>query len=340
MKRIGYLFEKAFTRENIYQAYLDASKGKHRKRGCFNFEKHLASNLDRIYEQIHNGTYKPREYHMFMVYEPKPRVIYAPCFADLVVQHAIYRIILPIFDKKFIDQSYACRLNKGTHKAADYCQHALQNIPKDSYCLKLDIRKFFYRIDRTILRKIIERSIKDKKFVDIMMMFCEYGDPVGIPIGNLLSQLYALIYMNILDHFVKRELKVKKYCRYVDDFILFGLSKEKCLEYKYSIEDFLAKTLNLVLSKYSITKTTKGINFVGYRTWSSRRFIRKHSLFKFIRNANRSRVDSLISTMGHARNTHSLQHLIRTLKEKFHGHYLQIPKIYRQYQDSGNYISC
>lgn len=333
MKRHGNLFEKAFTKENLYAAYLDASRSKHRKRGCFNFEKHLASNLDRLYEQIHKGAYKPREYHMFMVYEPKPRVIYAPCFADLVVQHAIYRIILPIFDKKFIDQSYACRVGKGTHKAADYCQHALQNIPRDSYCLKLDIRKFFYRINRTILRTIIERTIKDTRFVDIMMMFCEFGDPIGIPIGNLLSQLYALIYMNILDHFVKRTLKVKKYCRYVDDFILFGLSKEKCLEYKYSIEKFLREKLDLVLSKFSITKTKKGINFVGYRTWGSRRFIRKHSLFKFVRNANKNRLESIISTLGHSRNTHSLRHLIFTLKENFNGLYLQLPKVYRQYQN-------
>lgn len=330
MKRIGYLFEKAFTRENLYLAYLDASKGKHRKRGCFNFEKHLVENLDRLYSRIHGGSYKPRDYHMFMVYEPKPRTIYAPCFADLVVQHAIYRIILPIFDKKFIDQSYACRLNKGTHKAADYCQTALQNIPRDSYCLKLDIRKFFYRIDRCILRTIIEKTIKDCRFVDIMMLFCEYGDRIGIPIGNLLSQLYALIYLNCLDHFIKRTLKIKKYCRYVDDFILFGISRQECESYKYTIERFLAATLNLELSKFTISKMTKGLNFVGYRTWASKRFIRKHSLFKYKRNANKQRLDSLISTMGHARNTHSLKHLISTLKENFNDLYLQIPKVYRQ----------
>lgn len=331
MKRVGYLFEKAFSEENLYQAYLDASKNKHRKSGCFNFDKHLARNLDRLYTQLHDGSYKPREYYKFMVYEPKPRVIYAPSFVDLVVQHAIYRIIRPIFDLTFIDQSYACRKGKGTHKAADYCQHALQNIPNGSYCLKLDIRKFFYRIDRTILKRLIERKIKDKQFVNIMMMFCNYGDDVGIPIGNLLSQLYALIYLNPLDHYVKRELNVRKYCRYVDDFILFGITLEKCKLYKYRIEQFLHDTMNLELSKFTISKQVKGINFVGYRTWKTKRFIRKNSIFKFKRNASKGRVDSVSSTLGHARNTHSLRHLIRTLKEAFHDIYLQIPKVYRQH---------
>lgn len=331
MKRVGYLFEKAFSEENLYQAYLDASKNKHRKSGCFNFEKHLASNLDRLHTHLHNGTYKPRDYHKFMVYEPKPRVIYAPSFEDLVVQHAIYRIIRPIFDRMFIDQSYACRKGKGTHKAADYCQHALQNIPNNSYCLKLDIRKFFYRIDRTILRTIIERKIKDKRFVGIMMEFCDYGDDVGIPIGNLLSQLYALVYLNPLDHFVKRVLKVRRYCRYVDDFVLFGISLEKCKLYKYRIEKFLHGTLNLELSKFTISKNEKGINFVGYRTWKTKRFIRKNSIFKFKRNATKGLVASVSSTLGHARHTHSLHHLIRTLKETLHDLYLQIPKVYRQY---------
>jgi retron-type reverse transcriptase len=149
------------------------------------------------------------------VHEPKPRTIYAPAFRDLVVQHAIYRLIYPVFNAGFVDTSFACRVGMGTHAAADYAQAALRRSAAESYFLQLDIRKFFYRIDRAVLRRQVERRIKDRRFVDLMMQFAEYGQPQGIPIGNLLSQLYALVYLNPLDHFVKRELGVRLYCRYV-----------------------------------------------------------------------------------------------------------------------------
>lgn len=330
MKRYGHLFEIAFTRENLYEAYLDARRGKEKKRACFNFSRRLARNIDRLYENLQSGKYKPSPYFSFVVQEHKKRVIYAPSFHDLVVQHAIYRVIGPIFSATFIDQSFACQKGKGTHKAADYAQSALQKSPRGSYTLKLDIRKFFYRIWRELLRKLIERKIKDVRFVDVMMMFTEYGDDLGIPIGNLLSQLYALIVLNPLDHFVKRVLKVKLYCRYVDDFVLFGISRQKCTEHMARIVEFIRVELRLELSKFTIAPVKRGINFVGYRAWATRRFIRKHSLFKFSRAAKAGKLDSIVSILGHARRTHSLRSLILTLKEKYHELYCCLPKIYRR----------
>jgi len=329
MKRYGHLFEQAFTRENLYEAYLDASHNKHKKRSCFNFERRLAYNLDRLYNAIHDGTYRPQPYYTFTVYEPKARKIYAPSFADLVVQHAIYRIIYPIFNAGFIDQSFACRKGLGTHKAADYSQQALRESPAGSHTIKLDIRKFFYRIDRSVLRKQIERKIKDKRFVDVMMIFAEYGEPVGIPIGNLLSQTYALIYLNPLDHFAKRELKAVRYCRYVDDFIIFGVSRAKCLEYLGRIKMFISG-LGLELSKYTIAPVRRGINFVGYRTWASRRFIRKHSLFKFRRALKKDKLQSAISILGHARRTHSFIHLLKTAYDRNRELFEQLPVHFRR----------
>ncbi len=330
MKRYGNLYEQAFSRENLFSAYKDSSRHKHGKRACYNFEKRLAFNLDRLYEALHDGGYKPQPYYTFMVYEPKPRRIYAPAFSDLVVQHAIYRVIYPIFNPTLIEQSFACRVGKGTHKAADYAQRALQACRPGAYTIKLDIRKFFYRIDRAVLRGQIERKIKDVRFVDLMMQFSEYGEPVGIPIGNLLSQLYALVYLDPLDRFVKRELKVRRYCRYVDDFILFDLTREQCVEYQARIEAFIRDELHLELSKYTIAPVTRGVNFVGYRTWASKRFIRKHSLFKFHRAMRRDRLESVVSILGHARRTHSLKNLIAAIKEKNHALYCQLPKAYRQ----------
>lgn len=329
MKRHGFLFEKAFSRENLYDAYLDASRCKHKKRACFNFERRLARNLDALHDALHDGSYKPQPYYTFTVYEPKARKIYAPSFCDLVVQHAIYRVIYPIFNAGFIDQSFACRKGMGTHKAADYAQQALRESPAGSYTIKLDIRKFFYRIDRAVLRRQIEKKIKDTRFVGVMMQFADYGEPVGIPIGNLLSQTYALIYLNPLDHYIKRELKAARYCRYVDDFIVFGVSRERCNQILAQVQVFIT-TLGLELSKYTIAAVRRGINFVGYRTWATRRFIRKHSLFKFSRAIKSEKLDSLISILGHARRTHSLQSLIRSILEKHHELYRSLPQVYRR----------
>lgn len=326
MKRIGFLFEQAFTLDNIHQAYIDASRNKHGKRACFQFGRRLGRNLERLHTTLHNGSYRPQPYYTFMVYEPKPRRIFAPSFSDLVVQHAIYRVIYPVFNKTFIDQSYACRKGKGTHAAANYAQRALQASPHDSYTLKMDIRKFFYRIDRNVLRVMIERKIKDVLFVDVMMLFADHGEPVGIPIGNLLSQIYALIYMNQLDHFIKRELRAKRYCRYVDDFVIFGVSKESATTSLSKIVDYIS-IIGLELSKYTIAAIKRGINFVGYRTWISKRFIRNRSLFVFRRALRLGKIDSALSILGHARKTHSLKYLITTIKEKYND--LLLPKAYR-----------
>lgn len=330
MNRIGYLFDAAFTPEGIYAGYAAASRGKHHTRACFEFERRLAYHLDMLREELTSGRYKPRPYFRFVVKEPKERVIYAPAFRDLVVQHAIYRVILPIFDPTFIATSFACRVGYGTHRAADYAQQALKASPRDSYTLKLDARKFFYSIDRAVLRTLIERKIKDRRFVDVMMQFADYGSPVGIPIGNLLSQIYALIYLNPVDHFVKRELGVKRYCRYVDDLMLFGLTRGQCVEYRERIAAFMRDRLGLELSRTTIAPVQRGVNFVGYRTWARKRFVRKHSLYTLRRSVARGKLDSVVSVLGHARRTHSLRHMITTVRRRNPAMYRALPPAYRR----------
>ena len=330
MKRIGFLFEQAFTPDALYQAWIDASHGKRGKRACMEFSRYLACNLDALHQELHSGTYKPQAYIEFTVYEPKQRTIYAPAFRDLVVQHAIYRLVYPIFNAGFIDQSFACRVGKGTHAAADYSQAALRSCDSDSYLLQLDIRKFFYSIDRDILRKLIEKKIKDQRFVDVMMQFASYGEPKGIPIGNLLSQMYALVYLNPLDHFVKRELKARLYCRYVDDFVIFGWDKQRCVDALERIKLFLADRLALELSRFTLQKVRRGLNFVGYRTWKSTRFVRKHSLFTFTKAAKKAALQSVISVLGHAGRTASFRYLLSTLKEKHHDLFDRLPSCLRR----------
>jgi RNA-directed DNA polymerase len=334
MKRSGDLFARAFTVPALTKAFADASKSKRMRRACFNFERHLGAEIMALHAEIHSGAYKPRPYFSFTVHKPKTRIIYAPAFRDCVVQHAIYSVVGPVFENTFIDHSFACRRGFGTHKAADYAQQALIKSRPDSYTIKLDIRKFFYRIDRDILGALIAKKIKDARMLNIMMQFADYGEPQGIPIGNLLSQLYALIYLNPLDHFIKRDLKIKRYCRYVDDFVLFDISKDQAIIYRARIVEFLRDKLKLELSRSTIAPTARGLNFVGYRTWRTRRFIRKRSLYNFRQAVKNNSVESAASIIGHARKTHSMQHLLRHAQERNHDIYLQLPKIYHARSDS------
>jgi RNA-directed DNA polymerase len=314
MKRYGNMFNDVFSTDNLYAAYLDARKGKRKKRATFLFETNLGANIADLHKRLHDGSYRPDPYFQFTVHEPKERVIHAPSFRDVVVQHAVYRRIYPIFNRTFIDTSFACRIGYGTHKASAYTQWAMRQCNPDLYTLKLDIRKFFYSIDRCILRTLIEKKIKDARLVEVMMLFAEKETPVGIPIGNLLSQIYALIYLNPLDHYVKRRMNVKRYVRYVDDFILIGLERDQCVAARSTIVDFIGRQLRLALSKSTIQKIKKGINFVGYRTWQHKKFIRKYSLYKFTRLARRNKLESVISIAGHAKYTQSLPHMMRRLR--------------------------
>lgn len=326
LKRTGNLYDKIITEDALMAAFEDASRGKRTKRACFRFERRLGANIHALALELDTGTYRPLPYYSFDVREPKPRRIYAPAFRDRVVQHAIYRVIQPIFDRSFIDQSFACRPGKGTHAASDYVQQALRSVPRDSYYLQLDIRRYYYSLDRTALRELIERKIKCRRTADLIMMFAEHDSPFGVPIGNLLSQMFGLIYLNSLDHYIKRELRARHYARYVDDLVLIGLTKEQAESHRLAIIRFLRERLHLELSKSIIAPVTRGINFVGYRTWASKRFVRKRAMYTFRRAVKRGRLDSVVSSLGHAQRTASRAAMFRYLQDHHHDHYRQLPK--------------
>jgi len=308
-KRVGGLFDSMFTLDALHSAYVSTRTGKRCKYSVMAFERNLGANLQELLEELEAGTYTPRPYKSFEVFEPKPRVIHAPHFRDVVVQRAMYATLYPLMDKTFLVDSFGCRLGYGTHKASNKVQQYLRESGVDSYTLQMDIRKFFYRIDRTILLALWKKKIKDKRVLCLLEQFTDY-EGTGIPIGNLMSQVSALVYLNALDHFVKRELGVKKYVRYVDDFIIFDLTKTEAHELLTKIRNFLATELKLELSKYGITKTQRGVNFCGFRTWRRTRFIRKHSLLTFKRAVRRGKTESIISCLGHAKATASYSKML------------------------------
>lgn len=307
-KRINHLYEQMCTPEALYAAYLCGRRGKRTSLSVCNFERNAGAELHKLLQELQNGSYTPKPYRRFWVYEPKPRIIAAPAFRDVVVQHAIYALIYPIFDKTFVHDSYGCRKEKGTHRAADRAQRYLRQCDPDDYLLQLDIKKFYYSIDRSILMQLMRDKIKDERMLKLLEMFVADEGDKGVPIGNLLSQLFALIYLNKLDHFVKRDLKIKRYVRYVDDFVIFGLGKDEALTLRDTITGWLQENLKLELSRWTIQPIKSGLNFVGFRTWQQTRMVRRHSLHNFGRALRAGKLDSLISIMGNAKRSASYIH--------------------------------
>jgi hypothetical protein len=252
MKRIGGLFDSVVSEEALYRGYLAARRAKRKTQACLRFSARLGAEIGALHEELESGAYAPRPYRVFEVPKPKPRMIYAPDFRDVVVQHSIYAAVYPTLNRSFIDSSCACRIGLGTHAASDYAFKALRASDPDSYVLHLDVRKFFYSIDRQVMASILRRKIKDERLLRVMGLFMPSLGERGIPIGNLLSQLYALAYLNPVDHFIKRELRVRHYVRYVDDMVLIGLERWRAMEAKAAIEVFLRDKLGLEYSKWSL----------------------------------------------------------------------------------------
>lgn len=308
MKRYGYLYEQIFDFENLYYAYLEARKEKRYRDDVLKFSANLEENLIQIQNELIWKTYEVGRYREFYVYEPKKRLIMALPFKDRVVQWAIYRVLNPIFDRCFIEHSYACRVGKGTHSAANHLQYRLRQLsrkPEKYYYLKMDISKYFYRVDHRIALSILERKIKDKDVLWLLEKIIKndempFGLPLGMepgecpkdmrlydkgmPIGNLTSQLLANIYLNELDQFCKHRLRIKFYIRYMDDFIILHHDKRYLHRAKRDIEGFLNEELKLHLnSKTCIRPITTGIEFVGYRIWATHRKLKKKTAIKMKR---------------------------------------------------------
>lgn len=206
-KTYNNLWEKIIDFENIFLAFKEARKGKRYKNEVLEFSNDLESNLISIQNELIWDKWKPGRWREFFVYDPKKRLIQAPPFKDRVVHHALVRIIEPLFERKFIYDSYACRAGKGTHKAMKRCVKFLRIIKRNHgkvYVLKADISKYFPSINRYILKQIIQRTIRCKKTLKLIEKIINIdNEPKGIPIGALTSQLFANIYLDRLDHFVK-----------------------------------------------------------------------------------------------------------------------------------------
>lgn len=287
-KKYRNLIDKIADYDNIIDAAMKARTGNPNSVGGMIFIDYLESNAMLLSEQIKSGYYKPGKPKRFVIYEPKRREISALPFCDRVVQHAINNVIEPIFNRTFYAQSYGCIKGRGTHSGAIKCQSLMRKLSKNTpvYVLKTDWAGYFYNIDRSVLNKRVRAKISCDATLKLIERFVQ-STGVGIPIGNLTSQLFANVYGTIADEWLLHKAKNKHFIRYMDDIVIFGTGRAEMHALKDEFEQFCQQEMKLRLSKWSVTSLNEGVNFLGYRIWPTHKLLRKQSVTRAKRKIKR-----------------------------------------------------
>jgi retron-type reverse transcriptase len=313
---LQHKYEDLISIDNLLLAWQKFIKGKKNKKDVQMFSFCLMDNILQLNYDLKNKRYKHGGYQQFKINDPKPRTIHKACVRDRLLHHAVYHILYPFFDKTFISDSFSCRNNKGTHKATNrfkkYTNIVSKNNTKQCWILKCDIKKFFASIDQDILINILEQYIPKKEINDLLKEIIFSFKPNGLPLGNLTSQLFANIYLNELDQFVKHKLKVKHYIRYADDFVILSEDKKYLENLILIMQDFLQDKLKLAMhpDKIFIKTIYSGIDFLGWVNFKDHRVLRtktKQRMFKRVKqNTSTETINSYLGLLKHG-NTEKIQ---------------------------------
>ena len=295
------------TLQAVFDAYFDCRKRKRNTMQSMNFEFDQEKNLFKLYQELKDGTYEIGRSICFVVTVPKPREVWAGAFRDRIVHHLIYNAVKERFENRFIQDTFSCIPNRGTlagaQRARDFAKRITRNYSKKAYYMKADISNYFNSINKVILLDIIRRYVREKWLMDLIEQVINH-DPrtnvfikskrelwdilpkhkslfnakinKGLPIGNLTSQFFSNVYLNRIDQFVKHNLRIKYYCRYVDDMVLMH-EDPKYLNYCYDkIDEFLRTHLDLVLNpkKKNMNLVSRGFDFVGHVIKPNRIYLR------------------------------------------------------------------
>ncbi len=320
------IFGEIISLDNLFSAWREFRKGKKNRLDVQKFEFNLEDNLFQLYQELKNKTYQHSYYTPFYIQDPKLRRIHKASVRDRVLHHSVFRILYTIFDKGFIFDSYSCRLNKGTHNAVNrlekFCWKLSKNNTKNIFALKCDVRKFFDSVDQGILLKLIKKRIQDNDavwLIEKIVKSFENANGKGLPLGNVTSQLFANIYLNELDQFVKHKLKVKYYLRYCDDFVILSQNEEILTKFISPINEFLKNNLNLILhpNKIILRKYNQGIDFLGYVTRPYYRVLRtrtKKRILKKISKKHKDFKNGLITKMSFNQSLYSYLGVLKHCK--------------------------
>lgn len=281
--QLSHTYHEIIGLENLLAAWEEFLSGKRDKTDVQAYGRFLFDNIIDLHHNLANQTYEHGGYQAFNINDPKPRRIHKPGVRDRLLHHAIYRVLYPFFDRTFIADSYSCRLGKGTYKAIKRFEKFHRQVSKNNtrtcWVLKCDIRKFFANIDHKILTHILSLYVPDKNIMRLLAKVIasfKTKPGVGVPLGNLTSQLFVNIYMNVFDQYVKHNLKCKHYIRYADDFVFFSDDKSALVALLPLIEDFLLANLKLQLhpGKVFIKTLASSVDFLGWVHFPKHRVLR------------------------------------------------------------------
>ncbi len=311
MKRASGFFEKIIDKENIKEAHLKARRGK----SHYDEVKFVNKNMDKcitdIHESLTNKSFTCSEYSVFKKQcGTKIRDIYKlPYYPDRIVHHAIMNVLEPHWEKALIRDTYSSIKCRGIHDGVRRIKRALKDVEGTRYCLKMDIKKFYPSVDNDILKLIIGKKIKDRDVIELLNTIIDKEQ--GLPIGNLLSQVFGNLYLTYFDHYCKEELKAKHYCRYCDDIVVLSDSKEYLHNLFTKADRYLKDELKLtVKDNYQVFPVaSRGIDFLGYVFFHTHTRLRKSikgNMIKAVSKGNTKAFASYHGWMKHA-DCHNLQ---------------------------------
>ncbi|KKT49280.1 MAG: RNA-directed DNA polymerase, partial [Candidatus Collierbacteria bacterium GW2011_GWC2_44_18] len=300
-------YDNIISVENLLRSWQEFICGKRNKKDVAEFAADLMDNILELRQELLDKNYKHSQYEAFTINDPKTRSIHKASVRDRLLHHAIVRILYPYFDKKFIYDSYSCRLGKGTHRAVNRLNHFGRKVSKNNtktvWILKCDVRKFFASIDKGVLKDILRKYIQDSDILWLLGQVVdsfqtEENSQLGLPLGNLTSQLLINVYMNEFDQFVKHVLKVKHYIRYADDFVILNTDKSYLIDLLPKIETFLSKKLKLTLhpNKVSIKTLASGIDFLGWVNFPEHRVLRTSTKRRMLKRLKQFQTEEMLNS--------------------------------------------
>ncbi len=318
MKRKNNIYQQIYSMDNLILADAKARKGKAEQYGIKVFDRDKESNLLKLQQMLINKTYKTSAYSTFLIYEPKEREVFRlPYYPDRITHHAIMNHLERVFTNTFTTDTYSCIKHKGIHGAARAVNKSLKDVEGTTYCLKLDIKKFYPNIDHDVLKSLLRRKFKDQDLLWLLDEIIDSAD--GVPIGNYLSQYLANFYLTYFDHWIKEDKRVKYYFRYADDIVIFSDNKPYLHQMLSDIKDYLSQHLKLIVKdNYQVFPVAdRGVDFVGYVFFHTHTLLRKSIKQSFARMiANRRSDASISSYYGWAKHCNSKNLIKKLLYDK------------------------
>lgn len=305
--QLVHSFENIISVNNLLEAWKEFLKGKRGRKDVQEFSLNLMDNIFALHSELLNHTYKHGGYQAFNICDPKPRIIHKACVRDRLLHHAIYRVLYSFFAKTFIADSYSCQIGKGTHRALNcFCKFSCivsKNNTRACWILKCDIRKFFASIDHGILKNILAKHIEDENVLwllaQVIDSFSTKGKTnIGLPLGNLTSQLFVNIHMNEFDQSAKHRLKARHYIRYADDFVIFSQNRNWLELQIMLVGDFLLNKLKLELhpDKLDIKSLYSGVDFLGWVHFSDHRVLRTSTKRRMMLRLERDKSPAVLNS--------------------------------------------